>query len=111
MFGKESLINERVESLFAKQGVVFAYLFGSQVSQKVGDLSDIDIAVYFDDSLLKSEMFNRKLKIMAELSMLLKRDDVDMVIILNEAYPLFAHRIVKYGKVIFSTDDRKRIDF
>jgi len=47
---------------------------------------------------------------MDELSVLLKRDDID-VVILNDAYPLLEHRIIKEGEVIFSSDEKKRLDY
>lgn len=108
-----NIINEHIHAikrLFLKERVFFAYLFGSQVTGEIGGLSDIDIAVYFDERLSKSAMFDSKLRIMAEISKLLKRDDVD-VVILNDAYPLFAHRIIKQGTVIFSNNEKTRIDF
>ena len=40
----------------------------------------------------------------------LKRDDIDIVV-LNDAYPLLQHRIIKQGEIIFSSDEKKRIDF
>lgn len=101
---------EQMGKVFEKEKVVFAYLFGSQISGNIGKLSDIDIAVYFDKSLSKSERFEKKIKLMAELSSLFKRDDVD-VVPLNDAYPLLEHRIVKQGKVIFSVDEKLRFDY
>lgn len=100
----------QIREVFLQEQVVFAYLFGSQVSGNIGKLSDIDIAVYFDESLSKSTMFNNKLKIMSKLSLILKRNDID-VVILNDAYPLLEHRIIKQGKVIFSSNEKKRIEY
>jgi len=101
---------DKVKEIFSKEQVLFAYIFGSQASGNIGKLSDIDIAVYFNENMSKSAMFNRKLRIMAEFSLLLKRDDID-VVILNDAYPLLEHRIIKQGEVIFSSDEKKRIDY
>jgi hypothetical protein len=42
--------------------------------------------------------------------LLFKRDDID-VVILNDAYPLLEHRIIRDGKIIFSIDEKKRIDY
>jgi predicted nucleotidyltransferase len=36
--------NQKLEQIFKKHKIVFAYLFGSQASKKTGPLSDIDIA-------------------------------------------------------------------
>ncbi len=99
-----------INKIFSKQKVIFAYLFGSQKKGNIGRLSDIDIAIYFDEKISESERFDRKLKIAAEFSFLLKRDDIDIVV-LNDAYPLLQHRIIKQGEIIFSSDEKKRIDF
>ncbi|PIV54168.1 MAG: nucleotidyltransferase [Elusimicrobia bacterium CG_4_10_14_0_8_um_filter_37_32] len=101
---------DKIGKIFLEKSVIFAYLFGSCVEGKVGKISDIDIAVYFDDKLTSSVMFDKKLKIMAELSSLLDKDEIDIVI-LNDAYPLIEHRIIKNGKVIFSIDESRRIDY
>jgi len=101
---------DKIGKIFLEKSVIFAYLFGSCVEGKVGKISDIDIAVYFDDKLTSSVMFDKKLKIMAELSSLLDKDEIDIVI-LNDAYPIIEHRIIKNGKVIFSIDESRRIDY
>lgn len=109
--GQFETVKDSVNHIFRKyDDVVFVYLFGSQLTGKIGPLSDIDFAVYFNDKLSKFERFDLKLKIAGELSSSLKKDEIDLVI-LNEAYPLLEHRIVKYGKVIFSRDEKKRIDY
>lgn len=100
----------QIKEVFTRHKILFAYLFGSQVSGNIGKLSDIDIAVYFDEQVSPEERFNKKLRIMAELSEIFKKEEVD-VVVLNDTYPLFEHRVVKYGKVIFSVDENKRIDY
>ena len=49
------LINKNLETIkyiFTKYEIIFAYLFGSQVDGNTGNLSDIDIAIYFDEKLM-----------------------------------------------------------
>ena len=100
----------KIKHIFKENKVIFSYLFGSQVNGKKGKLSDIDIAVYLDDNLPEKQRFNKKLSISAGLSGLLKREDIDIVV-LNDAFPLLEHRILKYGKIIFSIDEKKRIGY
>lgn len=102
--------SKQIRKIFKEHGVILAYLFGSQVDGDVGKLSDIDIAIYFDDRLDAPERFNKKLKIMAEFSFIFKRDDIDIVV-LNDAYPLLEHRILKQGKVIFSISEERRVAY
>lgn len=101
---------QKLAQLFKKHKVVFAYLFGSQAKNKTGPMSDIDIAVYFDDSLDGGQRFDRKLKLMAGFASLFKRDDVE-ALPLNDAYPLIAHRILKHGKLIYCQDIKKEKEY
>lgn len=95
-----------VELLANERAVDFAYLFGSQATGKSGPLSDLDIAVYLDR---RTDRWKYRLTLMEKLSKLLKRDDVD-VVILNDAPPLLANEVTRCGTVL--KDDRaKRIPF
>ncbi len=99
-----------IKRILEKHSVIFAYLFGSYATGMRGKLSDLDIAVFLNNELTPEERFGKKLKIMSDISSLLKKDEIDIVI-LNEAYPLLAHRIIKDGILIFSADEKKRIDY
>ena len=96
--------------IFQKQNVVLAYLFGSQAKGKTGLLSDIDIAVYFDESAPANERFDLRLETLGQLMDLFKTDEVDLVV-LNDAPPLLSYRILKEGTLIFSDNHKKRLDF
>ena len=86
---------------FAKRDdIIFAYLFGSYAKEKQTHLSDIDIAVYIRE---KKGISDKKLKILMDLSRLLKTDDIDLVI-LNKApisllTKILAHKIILNDKI------------
>jgi len=101
---------EQLAPIFKKQKVVFAYLFGSQAKGTAGSLSDIDIAVYFAEEVVAGERFDVRLGLLGELTDLYKTDRVDLVV-LNDAPPLLAHRILKEGLLIFSDDDKMRLEY
>ena len=101
---------EQLAPIFKKQKVVFAYLFGSQAKGTAGSLSDIDIAVYFAEEVAAGERFDVRLGLLGELTDLYKTDRVDLVV-LNDAPPLLAHRILKEGLLIFSDDDKMRLEY
>jgi predicted nucleotidyltransferase len=103
-------VKEQLEQIFKRQKVVFAYLFGSQATGTAGSLSDIDIAVYFDDEVAANERFDFRMKVLGELTDLYKTDQVDLVV-LNDAPPLLAHRILKEGLLIFSGNDKMRLEY
>lgn len=96
--------------IFNKQEVVFAYLFGSQAKGTAGSLSDIDIAVYLDEDIAAAERFDLRLEVLGELTDLYKTDQVDLVV-LNDAPPLLAHRILKEGLLVFSDNEKIRLEY
>ncbi len=96
---------ELAKALGEESDVLFAYLFGSQARKDALPTSDIDVAVY----LIDGDFFNRKLELIEKLSRLMKKE-VDITI-LNEASPLLKFVVISEGKVIYSIDDSKRIDF
>lgn len=83
-----------IEFLEKQKCVKFAYLFGSHASGQAGPLSDVDVAVYLDRRV---KPWAYRLKLMEKLSKLLKRDDLDLVV-LNQAPPLLGYEIIKFGK-------------
>lgn len=98
----------QLAAIFEGRKVVFAYLFGSQAREDVGPLSDIDIAVYFDEAVNPDERFDLRLEVLGELTDLFQTDDVDLVA-LNDAPPQLVHRILKDGRLLFSANERTRL--
>ena len=95
-----------------KKEVELSYIFGSTVSGKANALSDIDIAVLIDRKQIEKELYpyGYKAHIIADLMKLLKTNKVDLVI-LNEAPPLLKHRVLYTGKLVYSNNEEKRIQF
>ena len=87
-----------------------AYLFGSVVTGRARRDSDIDIAVLLSDGILPRKRFQRRLKLISDLGSALHRSDVD-VVILNDASPLLAHRVLSKGKLIFERSASARVRF
>lgn len=85
-----------VELLEKERHVEFAYIFGSQATGEAGPLSDLDIAVHLDR---RADRLTYRLKLMERLAKLLKRNDLDLVV-LNEAPPLLSHEVIKYGTIL-----------
>lgn len=101
---------EKLNEIFEKNKIALAYLFGSVAKKKTGPLSDIDIAVLFDEKVSSAQYFDRKLTVMGELADLFKTDNID-VVVLNEAPPLLTHRIIKEGTPFFSQNEKRRLEF
>jgi predicted nucleotidyltransferase len=84
----------------------FAYVFGSYGRGDAGPLSDVDIAVWVEDAV---EPFHFRLKLMEELSRLLKTERFDLVT-LNDASPVLRYEVVRDGRVV-KEDKSRRVEF
>lgn len=79
--------------------VKLAYLFGSQANGTAGLLSDYDFAVYLNEKD-SGKRFDIRLKLMSQLSLLLKTDAVDVVVINDTESPDLKYDIIKEGKLL-----------
>jgi hypothetical protein len=95
-----------MEFLSEQECVKLAYLFGSVAEGKEGKLSDLDLAVFLDESLSKKERFNQQLTLVSELTGLLKTDRIDLVI-MNDAPLLLNYNIIKHGKILKDDTETK----
>jgi predicted nucleotidyltransferase len=100
----------RITQIFAKHKVVLAYLFGSQATGQAGPLSDVDIAVLLKSDVARDQWLEIQLDLASELATLFQRDDVD-VVILNQATPLLADRVVRFGQRLYEPDPLIRVRF
>lgn len=82
--------------LIEYDNIIFAYIFGSYARNSIKKDSDIDLAIYLDDSI-DSDTY---LTIKMDLSQSLKRE-VDLVI-LNDAPPLLKYEIYKNNILLFT---------
>ena len=87
---KEELKNQIRITLSQRESIVFAYLFGSIITEFITPMSDIDIAVYLNTNVNISE---ERLGLIGDLMTTLKTDDIDLVI-LNSAPLTLKARIV-----------------
>ncbi len=101
----------KMEELFEKRKVIFAYLFGSQADGTAVESSDVDIAVMFDDEVDEDERFENRLKLMTELSPIFKGKEVEVVSLNDVRDILFKFSIVQPGKIIFKKDYDALLDF
>ena len=95
-----------------QEEIEIAYIFGSIARGTESALSDIDIAILIDDQQINEDKFRYgyKAEILADLMKILKTNNVDLAI-LNEANTLLRHRVLYHGKLIYSKNEKKRIEF
>jgi uncharacterized protein len=70
--------------------VVFAYLFGSAATRRLTPLSDVDVAVYLEDT---ADPVEARLQTIGAITSHLGTDNVD-VVVLNQAPTALAGRIL-----------------
>jgi len=100
-----------VPLLKSRSEVLFAYIFGSLARGTTGPLSDVDIAIYVDETLIPGDLpFGYKSELLTEIMSCLKRNDVDLVI-LNQAPTLLRFQVLRSGKLIYCRSPRARVRF
>jgi uncharacterized protein len=105
-----TLNKNQLYAYFKDQPVELAYLFGSQASGKVKPLSDIDFAVLFAENLTDRERFALKIKMLGDLSEILKTDKIDLVD-LKTAPAFLQFETIRRRNEIFVRNENIRIDF
>lgn|GEM_PF-501669 len=97
------------DALSNQDGLIAVYLFGSVAEGKAHRLSDVDVAVLFDDELNAEQIFQRTLAMGGLLEQVLQRA-VD-VVPLNRAGPLLRFQVIQKGKVLLERDRTERCLF
>lgn len=92
------------EIVAEREEVVFAYLFGSAASGTAHPMSDIDVAVFVAEG---ADGFETRLVVADLVSRRLRGVRVD-VVLLNEAPPALAGRILSAGRLILDRDPWQR---
>ena len=104
---KEKLI--QLQNYFKNEkDIILVYLFGSYGTERETSLSDIDFAVLFSKSS-KIDL-RREMKIMAQISLLLNIEKVDLVN-LNKAPVCLQHEIISSGDLIFEREELQTANF
>jgi predicted nucleotidyltransferase len=93
-----------------QRDVSAAYVFGSVAAGRARPDSDLDVAVLLDPQVRRGDAMNRRLRLMADLGAALGRSDLD-VVILNDAPPLLAHRVLSQGRLVFERSAPIRVRF
>ena len=99
-------LERRIAECLAKRPeVLLGYLFGSHAAGRAHRESDVDVAVLLDRAHCgtERERFDLRVELSADLVAALHCNEVDLVV-LNDAPPLFARRIVYEGKLLHCVD-------
>jgi predicted nucleotidyltransferase len=92
--------------------VVAAWLFGSHGQSRAHRDSDVDVGVLLDRGTAPTgrQRFDLRVRLTSELIHALGNNDVDLVV-LNDAPPLLARRIIRTGIEVFCRDRDRARDF
>ncbi|KGM98410.1 nucleotidyltransferase [Clostridium novyi A str. 4552] len=94
------------KNLLEDYKIKLIYIFGSYAKGTNNSNSDLDIAVLLEHNYNAMD----KLSLISDLTLIFKRDDIDLVI-LNSANSVLRHQIVKYGKIIFMENEDIKVNF
>lgn len=102
-------MNKKIDAIFARHKVEFAYLFGSRATGNATPQSDYDIAVFLPDVSKKSR-FEKRVSLSSDISKLLGAT-ADIVVLNDLHSTLLRHVIIDEGKLIYNKNEEKRLDF
>jgi len=103
------MIEETLKKIFDKhEEILFAYLFGSMARGEAGKDSDVDIGIYIDEKKNIKPFYEIELAEEIERETNLKGVEI---VILNGKSLRFLNQVLRYGKLIFSRDEKARILF
>ncbi len=108
---KKNLI-EILKKIFNEKSDIFlfSYLFGSLAQEIFSKSSDIDIAVYLNTSV-ERHCFDIKIDLYLQLSRVLKRNDIDIVIMNQCKNIILLNQIITHGQVLHGKDEAARVDY
>lgn len=89
--------------------IAFAYLFGSVATGEQTAMSDVDIAIYLRQGFRFS--LDDTLQFQGDCCRILKRNDVDVLVLNKTRNLILLEDIIRKGKIIYSTDQNLIDDF
>jgi len=103
----EALKDELSTMVPSLEGVRLVYLFGSRVENKLGPMSDFDVAVLVDRAADGPRL---RARLAHELARALQTDHVD-VVLLNCAAIELAYAVIAQGLVLYESDVATRVEY
>ena len=98
---------EKLRAAIGQHPAIFGHIFGSYSKGSASQLSDLDVAVYFDPQLSKYARHRARMNLITLCQEVIPDTRVDLVV-LNDVPPILGFEIIKYGKMIFDLDPTVR---
>jgi len=106
----ERTLAETCQRFGRRPEVLVAYLFGSQASGRPTPISDVDFAVLLSGAVPRESYLDYRIALMQELTRIFRSDEVQ-VVILNQAPPLLAYKVIIEGRLLLCRDEVARLRF
>ncbi|MDI6731634.1 MAG: nucleotidyltransferase domain-containing protein [Candidatus Margulisbacteria bacterium] len=102
----------QIKDILQKHPVEIAYLYGSFAEGTPRPWSDIDVALIVDDSNTRQSNLDLEMTISKEIDAvgIVEKHESDVRII-NQAPLNYKIQIVQNGKLIYSKNERRRVEF
>lgn len=104
------IMGKLTEFFSNRKDIAFAYLFGSMARNQARPLSDIDIAVYLENTSPDMDLFQERLELLHQLFALLGTEKVDLILLNNSPIEL-SYRILKSGRLVSENGPKKKKAF
>ena len=100
---------DRIARVLEKHSeILFAYLYGSVARGEAGTESDIDIGIFLREDFKPGAFYEIELADEIERGCNLRRVEV---VVLNRKPLRFLNQVLRYGRLIFSRDEKARVAF
>lgn len=104
-------LRHAASAAFEHEPVVFAYLFGSQTTGEARRGSDVDAAVYVDETVPEDTYLDLSLRLARGLESSAAVGPIEALVVLNDAPLPLAGRIRRQRRIIYSRDEPARVRY
>lgn len=101
---------EKLKTIVAQfEEVKLVYLFGSQAKDRSMPLSDFDFAIYLKENTSEQRQKEIILSLIAKLSLALKSNNIDIVVLNKKLSPVLKYMVIKEGRLLYQKEPYKLI--
>lgn len=106
-------IQKQTQQELRKIGVIALYLFGSRAQGAAGPLSDYDFGVLMDQNGHRrgGRIYDAMYDMLSPLCPRTLENDIIDIVFLNDAPLELRFHVIRYGHVLFDTNQRERLRF
>ncbi len=103
-------LQRHAPAIFDPTPVSFAYLFGSQATERAHSGSDIDVAVHLEPDLDDRDTLDLRLWLIGAIERALGRGAIDVVVLNDVDLPVIG-RVLTRGRAVYCDDEVARVRY